>query len=91
MPELSLIQWAGVAALACYAAWRGWPTVKAKLPTLGKKEQPWTRERVMFQHLCELVEYCQSRGETKAVNSLRDVVLPLLLTPDEEVKSDETQ
>ena len=79
--ELSIIQWVGVAALVVYAAYRTWPSIKAKLPTKkASVAQPWERERVMFNHICELTQYFNDRGESKAADALLPL-LPLLMKP----------
>lgn len=82
MPDLSIIQWAGIVAFVTYALWRAWPLLKARLPTFSAKTPRWQRERVAFEQLCELTDYCNERGETKAADVLRDTVLPLLLSPE---------
>ncbi len=100
MPDLTLIQWAGGAALAAYAAWRGWPMLKSRLPKFKAKaldvpsdavhEYRWPRERAMFEKLCALYDYCEDRGDSKAADCLRDTVLPLLLHPNGEAPDETT-
>lgn len=100
MPDLNLIQWAGAAAMAAYAAWRGWPMLKARLPQFKAKpldvpsdtihENRWQRERAMFEKLLALVAYCKERGDEKAAECMRDNVLPLLLFPPDTEAPDET-
>ena len=103
--DLSIIQWVGITGATLYVAYRSRPWAKTILPR-GKPaldapvdmpsaladEQRWQRERAMFEKLSALSDYCVELGETKAADSLREIILPLLLRPTAEEKSpDETK